>query len=77
MYRLLRALCEWEERMIARGMPLPPALRTAMALRGESSVGAATVMVDLTDEQEPIDVDKYIVEVLVGKRADHKEEMKV
>ena len=77
VYRLLRALCEWEERMIARGMPLPPALRTAMALRGESSVGAATVMVDLTDEQEPIDVDKYIVEVLVGKRADHKEEMKV
>ena len=65
--RLLHMLRDWEMRSAARGLPLPPALR-------DPSMEIAEV-VDIADEQEPIDVDAFILDVLIVKEVRVKSEI--
>ena len=59
IYRLLRLLRDWETRMVARGLALPK------ELGGGGSSSELPEVVDLADDEEPIDVDSYIIEVLI------------
>jgi len=67
-YSLLRQLRDWEMSSVARGLPMPAALRS------DDDTVEVTETVDLTNDDEPIDIDSFIIDVLIVREVRVKRE---